>query len=181
VNETIEVVRLHDPALASVPFEKVAAYGRSREVCDLPELPADVEAVRFVFRRLTRAQVFDFVQRIDGDEARYVRAFMAGVVRIYGGRFGQHGFEPTAVRSATSRSSALALWTDEELDEARLAPADLEDIGQVVYLRSVSPFDCTPRYPLRLSSLAVWEGNARRYAEQTQAGAAPSNEQLSSG
>lgn len=178
MNETIEVIRLHDPALAAVTYEKASAYARSRELADFPELPADAgDPVKFVFRRLSRSQVFDFVQRVAGDEQRYLLAFMAGVTRIRGGRFGAAGFQPESVRGPSSSAArALSLWTDAELDEAQLAPADLEDIGQVVYLRSVSPFDSTPRYPLRLSSLAVWEGNARHYAERTQTSAHQSSE-----
>lgn len=174
--ELIPVVRMHDPAFAGVDFQSLKRYATTRDPEDLPKVDGlAAEPITFWFRRLTRSQVFDYVQRVTIDEQRFARAFAAGVVRISGGRFGE-AWEPQHV-SDPQRVS----MTDEEMEEAQLAPADIEDIGQVVYLRSCSPFDCTPRYPPRLSSLAVWEGNARLFAERSRTGAEKSNEQRKGG
>jgi hypothetical protein len=162
-NTIFELVRMHDPAFAGVALEKVKRYARSREIADLPEVaPGALTPVRFHCRRLTRSQVLDFVELVALDNRKFARAFAAGVVRVTGGRFGDAGWAPENAES----KEHLAM-TDEELDEAGFAIADLLDIGQVIYLRSVAPFDCTPRYPLLLMSLAVWEGSALHFAEQS--------------
>lgn len=169
-NDTFSVVRMHDPAFAGVPFEAVRRYATTRDPDDLPELPPGAdEPVTFHCKRLTRSQILDFVELVSLDTRKHARAFCAGVVRITGGRFGE-GWEPE--QSAAKNG----LLSDEELDAQQIAPADLLEIGQVIYVRSVAPFDCSPHYPLQPSSLAVWEGNARRYAERTPEPAAPNSE-----
>lgn len=170
MNETFPVVRIHDPALAAASLAEIKKYAESRDPADLPDVPAGFpQPVVFHCRRLTRSQMLDHVEVIDGEERKWARAFTAGVVRITGGRFGD-GWEPEGPKS----KQRLPI-TDEELDQAQLAPADLKEIGQVIYARSDVPFDCAPRYRLLPSSLDAWGGNARRYAAQSQAAARQSS------
>lgn len=170
-NETFEVVRVHDPALAGCELEDVKRYAESREMRDLPKLPPGAPGpVVFHCRRLTRSEMLDYVDVITGEERRWARAFGAGVVRVTGGRF-EGGWEP---RGASAKPRAA--MTDDEMEHAQFSTADLREIGHVIYTRSDCPFDCAPRYRLLPSSLDVWGGNARRYVAPSPASAPLSSE-----
>lgn len=171
-NQTFKVARIHDPAFAAASREEVVKYARTRELEDMPVVAAGLpQPLLFHCRRLTRSEMIDSVGRFEEEERKWAAAFCLGVVRISGGRFGE-GWEPAGARAKDRHA-----MTDEELDHAQIAPADMRDIGQVIYARSDVPFDCAPLFQLLPSSLAAWSGNARRYAEQTSAAARQSSEQ----
>lgn len=170
--ETFPLVRMFDPALEGADPADVMRYARTRDPDDIPSTQA--APVVFHCRRLSRSQVFGFVEPAPNESLKFARAFAAGVVRVTGGAFGEEpGWSPADAR----RADYLAMQ-DDEIDTAGgvgFAPAEIMEIGAVIYQRSVSPKGCEQRYRPLPSSLAVWEGLALRTAEQTPADAPPSS------
>lgn len=175
-NPTFEVIRLHDRHLESLTRAQLRVYANTRDRADLPKtMPADAPApVVFHCKTFSRDAYYDYVAKVDDDEARYVRSFITCVVKITGHPLRPDGFQPDFVTA--SKSKGLIGWTTEELDVLRLAPADLSDIGMVAYMRSAFPFDCSPRYRLLRTSEDGWAGNAHLYAAKIPEGAPPSSE-----
>lgn len=153
---------LDDPALASLTPSQAIAYGKHRE--GLP--PIDGEPVKFSFRRLTRAQLFEFVESTNVDMRKMERAFMASVIRIEGGHFGA-AWEPDG-----SDARAYVAMTEDELahlEERGLSIASFVDVGQVAYVRSLLSPKAEPLYPLPPSSLLAWDALPRPSAEPSPA------------
>lgn len=174
MRETFPVVRWYDPAFreAGVDFAAAKRYAKSRDPKDLPQLPPGAtQPITFHCRDLTRDQLFDFVELAGNQNRKHGRAFAAGVVRVTGGRFGE---APGWMPEGADRSGYQAM-TDSELDALGVAFADILDVGSIIYLRSVSPKDCELRYPLQLTSLAVWEGYDYLSAAQNQRSAPPNS------
>lgn len=161
--DTIPVARIFDPAFEQADPAKVMRYARTRAPEDMPEVQGT--PVVFHCRRLTRSQVFGFVEPAPNESLKFARAFAAGVVRVTGGDFGPDpGWSPTDV----GKRDYLAMQ-DDEVDSAGFAPAEIVEIGAVIYQRSMAPKGFAQRYRPLPSSLAVWEGLALRTAEQTHA------------
>jgi len=163
LDKTFPVVRMHDPALRSATFADLQRYGKTRDPADMPELHEEAaDPVVFHCRRLTRSQLFDFVEVAQLENRKFGRSFTTGVVKVTGGAFGPDGWRPADAEAPGYRG-----MTDAELDGQDFAFADILDVGQVIYLRSIAPKDCCPHFPLLPTSLVVWEGYARQYAEQS--------------
>ena len=162
---------LDDPALAAMTATEAVRYGKSRKPEDLGTLDGD--PIVFHFRRLTRPQLYDFVESTTSEMRKMERAFMAAVVRIEGGVFGA-AWEPEGVGDRLH----VAMSEDEiEALEARgLSIAAFVDVGQVAYIRSILGPKAEPAYPLPPSSLLAWDAHPRRSAEPSQDNAPPSSE-----
>lgn len=169
--DTIPIARLQDPAFAGIPLSVVAEYARSRDPEALPEALPGTSPVIFHVRRLSRSVVLDFVENQSNDQKRFVSAFMAGVVRVTGGRFGDQGWEPETIHARDH-----VAMTEAELDACDFSISCMVEIGSVIYMKSIAPKDCSPRYPVRPSSLHVWEGLDHPSAERNRADAARTND-----
>jgi hypothetical protein len=161
---------LGDPALARMTPTEVVRYAASRDPADLGELCG--VPMSFHFRRLTRAQLFDFVDTTTSEMRRAERAFMAGIVRIEGGEFTE-AWTPEGVDGRTH----VAMTGDEleALGERGIAPAVSVDVGSVIYLRSLLDPKAAPRYVAPPSSLAAWDALPRPSADASPAERHPSN------
>lgn len=168
MTDTIKIARMHDPAFAGLPVAEVAAYARSRDSEDLPAALPGTSPEIYHFKRLTRSQVLDIVGAMPDDLRRFNAAFMCGLVKVTGGRFGESGWAP----EQASDPRAPVRVTDAEIEACDFSVACMEDLGGVLYLRSVSPKGSSPRYPVRPTSLAVLEGLDHPSAEQKRADAA---------
>ena len=168
--ETYTVHSMDDPALARMGASKIIAYGKTRKPEDLGEVEG--EAVRFTFRRLSRAQLYEFVEATTVEMRKLERAFMAAVIRIEGGYFGD-AWEPDGVggRGYVSMSEGEL----EFLEERGLSIATFVDIGGVAYVRSMLSPKAEPLYPLQPSSLLAWDALPRPSAEPPPDGQSPSN------
>ena len=174
-----EILRTHtlgDPALAGLSVSQIIKYGSSRDAEDLPP-DAARDAMVFHFRRLSRAQLFDFVETASSDKRKFERAFMAGLIRITGGDLPEGGWEPEGVGTKTH----VAMTADEleALLEYGIAIALTVDVGQVVYVRSLLAPKAVPAFPQLPSSLLAWDALERPSAEPTHEEPGPSSEEPS--
>lgn len=165
-NDLETVIRLYDPAFEALAWDDLRAYAVSRDAEDLPALPPGASPVVFHFRRLSRAQV-KWVEGGENDDERFSRAFLAGVEKISGGRFGD-GWLP-------ARPPKSLAMSEDELGDQQISRLDEKEIGQWIYRRSIVPFDCSVPSLLLPTSLAAFDGNARRCAERTRRDAPPSS------
>ena len=152
------VARIYDPALKQDALA-CAHYGRTRDEADLPLRDPDMPPVWFHYRRLTRSQVYRFVEVAPTDQEKLVRAFQCGIVKVEGGEHGT--WSPVeAKREDFDRMS------EEELDA--FGPCDLEEIGAVILWDSKRPKDCGGGFQLAPGSVQVWDAVAYRSAESDQ-------------
>ena len=152
---------LADPAMTGMTPIQAVNYGTTRIASDLPDLGAT--PVTFHFRRMTRTQRY-FSEAATSEVERYDRAFMATIVKIEGGHFGE-AWVPDAVEDVT-RAAMSVVELDYLLDEY-LSPAEITDVGMVTYLRSLLLPKAEPRYPRPRTSLAAWDALHRPSAEPT--------------
>lgn len=173
-----QVHALADPALTSMTGAQAVEYAMSRQASDLPPL-AD-EAVVFTYRRMTRSQRY-FVEGATSEVERHDRAFMAAIIKIEGGHFGE-AWVPDAVddpqRAAMSVQELDYLLEGSETSDPRLSGAEVSDVGMVCYVRSMLLPKAEPRFPRPRTSLAAWDALYRPSAEPTREDAPPNNEAL---
>lgn len=160
VKETLTAHYLADPAFAHWPSHKVYAWGTRRDPAEYPAaLLPGVLPVEYRFQRLTRTQVYTYVQTAPSDAERFERAFAAGIVEIRGGRYGT-GWRP---ESAGKPEHVAA--SPEELDEAGVTLAEAWDVGQWIYGRSILGKASAPLLHPLPSSLHAWDALERPSAE----------------
>lgn len=171
MRQTYHVYTTSDPALARMTASELIRYASSRDAADLGAL--DGAPIVFTFRRLSRAQVYDFVEAASADLRKWERSFMAGIMRIEGGAFGA-AWQPDGLDGR-----AYVAMSEDEIayleDERGLSIACFVDIGQVVYVRSILGPKAVPRYPVSPSSLLAWDALPRPSAEPSPADAPPSS------
>ena len=142
--------RIYDPAFRT-DATACAVYGRTREESDMPLRDPGTPPVWFHYRRLTRSQVYRYVEAAPTDSEKLVRAFQCGVVKVEGGPWGTWA-PAEATRQDHDRMA------DDELDAFGLA--DLEEIGAVVLWDSKRPKDLKGGFALAPSSAQVWDAAA---------------------
>ena len=109
-----------DPALAELP----RAW---RDERDPGEVPSGADPVVFSFRRLTRKQRRTIYHGgTDDERAEY--AFLCGIRRVQGGRFGSLGWQ---------RPDDDKIHLDEDLAEELFTPDELVDVGAYILRASM--------------------------------------------
>jgi hypothetical protein len=166
-----QVHSLADPALSGITGTQAVKYGMSRNTGDLPKLTE--QPTTYHFRRMKRGQRY-FAEGATTDVERHDRAFMAAVVKIEGGHFGEP-WEPDGVNDP----ERVAMTIDELNHlEDMLSPAEISDVGMVAYVRSMLSPKAAPRYPRPRTSLDAWDALHRPSAEPIPEDAPQSNEAL---
>lgn len=163
VREKLTGFYLADPAFAHWSGTETYRWGMTRDAEQFPQpLKPGAAPVEYRFHRLTRTQVYTYVQTAATEHERYERAFAAGIVEIVGGPYGA-GWRPAGVGSAEHVAATPA-----ELDEAGITMAEAWDVGQWIYGRSILGKGCAPRLHPLPSSLLAWDALERPSAESSQ-------------
>ena len=162
-----------DPALTKMSAQEVIAYSKSRDAGDLGEL--DGKPTGYHFRRLTRSQRF-YVDAATTEEERAERIFMAGIVSIDGGEL-REAWAPDGV--GASGYLAMSVTEFESLLDEVYAPADVRDVAQVIYTRSILLPKAVPAYPPVRMSAHAWDAQQRPSVEPTPVESAQSNAERS--
>jgi hypothetical protein len=170
--KTFDVVRFYDPAIdwRASSCEPVA-YASERKLERLV-MRAGHAPTLFRYQRITRPAWLKFVSRGATDEERRVRSFQAGVVEVHApdGRVWKPGDIDRPDYVAMSEADLDALE-----QHYGVGIADLQEIGEVVRLRSELPFECEPLFPVLPSSLAVWRAASLRSVARSLTAAAQSS------
>lgn len=159
VKETLTAHYLADPAFAHWSAVEAVRWGHERDPAQMPALRTGTAPVEYRFHRLTRTQVYAYVQTAASEQERYERAFAAGIVEIRGGRYAE-GWRP----ASAGKPEHVAASPD-ELDEAGVTLAESWDVGQWIYARSILGKGSAPRLPALPSSLLAWDALERPSAE----------------
>lgn len=166
----IKIIRAHDPVFVPFALAQIDPYLTSRDPAKLPALAPSAQPTWFTFRRLTRRQLREFVERASSDNEKLDRAFAAGVIAVEGP--GAPGGAGKWVPTGVGDPGHLHMQ-DAELD--LFAPLDLTDVGQWVYAMSCSPLGCFPHLRALPMSLRVLDGFDPPSAAPSPTDAAPSN------
>lgn len=153
--QLFEAYYFADPAFVGLDAKAIVEWGwtRSPEGLEAMGLPDTADPVVYKFRRLTRAQL-RFVEKVTTTEERLERAFRAGLVEVRGGRFSET-WTPTNLE----QDSYIAM-SEDEADEAGFVFAEMRDVGQWIYARSMLGKASAPRLRPLPTSLLAWDALA---------------------
>lgn len=168
--ERFEVVSWMDPALAMSMLE-VQVYAFERDP-KLLKVKAGQLPTKYVIRPLTKKQRL-WCDEAQGERARFVRAFMAGVheiIDVPGYTMAVRGTDQYIMPDG----SRVTTWSEADLESDAIPDGDtLYEIGGVAYAHSVFRRAAKRQYPLLRLSQSEWELAALCRAESTPTSAEP--------
>lgn len=142
-----EVIRVYDPAIDSSKSDAVE-FAVSRDPKHLA-FRQGMEPVKFVCQPLSHKMFLDYVSKGTTDEEKTYRSFAACVKRV--NNYGDRG------NWVPERDDARLL---SDRDMEAFAIADILEVGNVCFQKSMLPKAPPPRYQLAPTSVRAWESKA---------------------
>lgn len=142
-----EVIRVYDPAIDSLN-SNVVEFAVTRDNKHIAFRQGE-EPVKFVCQPLSHRMFLDYVSKATTDEERTYRSFAACVKRV--SNYGERG-------TWVPERDDARLLSDRDMEAFALA--DILEVGNVAYQKSMLPKAPPPRYQLAPTSVRAWESKA---------------------